>query len=241
MISAQYAHPSLKCTDPQKRESRRKISQQPELVKFSLHGLCIKHNLGPKYAFLSWYRIWFFKLYVLSSPLWPSLKKKKKTPWEYGIKLFFRSGVLVLKPAFFLHPNHNIKSWFCNNEVAPESQGSTRMHENNMVSALTLVCKFIRITRQEKVSCWKRRFRNSANIPTCNVSCGARESEGLAGTREILSTSWSSGRLRWGCAAQVWRPSSWARILLMRWVQASHGGLFIYFIWWEAGHQHFLL
>lgn len=50
-----------------------------------------------------------------------------------------------------------------------------------------------------------------------------------------LVTSWSYLQLLWGGGSPPWMLISLTDILLVRWVQVSHGGISIDLVWWGLG------
>lgn len=199
MISTQYSLHTLKWTDPQKWESRRQIVQQSKLVKFTLHGLCIKQYFCSKDPFFSWHWIWFLKIicpFFPSTP--PNLENMIANP-HLGQEFWYKNlpfvyiNTVISKTSFAI-----MRSLW----EPRKYQGN----ENKMVSILTLVCKFISIIRK-KIACSKWRFQNSANLPICNVLRGLRNLKVLQAPKRF----WQPTCLMDNCS-EVVHP--WSRYLL---------------------------
>ena len=120
---------------------------------------------------------------------------------------------LVLKPAHFLHANHNVKNSFVIMRSLMGAKQIPGCCKNQMVYFLTLVCNFIRITRKKRQNLVKTGdSRSHPKILIGSVFGGAREFECLHAPRESLIISCSKVAV---LASQSWMLASRTDILLM--------------------------
>lgn len=171
-----------------------KYPPKSKLVKFTLHGLCIKQYFCSKDPFLSWYWIWFLKIIC---PFFPSthqnLENMIPNPhlgqefWYKNLSFVYIKTV-ISKTSFAIMRSllraQKIPGRWERDSVCSDS--SLQIHQNHKKKKnLLFKTKIPELSQPSDLQWW------------------AQESEGPASTKEVLETSWSYRQLLRGGTSLV--------------------------------------